>query len=160
MSVLDQIIVNSYCWYRYLTLNKVLDQKSSIHTALAQTSSQELWPKPGYDLNCNWLLNELTSCDVMLPKLKATNISSSPWPWNIGVAWFDFTTCAHIHMQILTYWVEPMQYCTSTHPRSSKWFFWLHNFKQSYRGFCMWYYHWQKCTWHTGWGQVSLRQKS
>jgi len=58
---------------------------------MAKTSSQELCPKPGYDLNCNWLLNELISWDVMLPKLCATSMSSSPWHCSMGVAWFDFT---------------------------------------------------------------------
>jgi len=69
----------------YMTV--INDKKSPA----VQTSSQELWPKPGYDLNCSWLLNVPISCAVMVPKLCATNISSSPWLWNIGVSWFDFT---------------------------------------------------------------------
>jgi len=76
---------------------KCMQTHNLLQLAMVHTSSQELWPKPGYDLNCSWLLNVWISCDVMLPKLCATNMSSWPWHCSIGVAWLDLTTLAHTH---------------------------------------------------------------
>jgi len=67
-----QITHLSHCRTKQYS-NSVVHDLHQINNLLSstavQTSSQELWPMPGYDLNCDCWLNLLINCEVMLPKL-------------------------------------------------------------------------------------------